>query len=308
MTDDIVIKEGKIYGGWRKPRNAAVLPRNIPPERAAKIAKMSARVGAIHDDEAAKKMGLRGGAVGANILINVFPPLLLKAFGKEWFEKGSLSLYFQYMIRDQEETRAIMGVPPAGAKDAQVEAWMETPDGHKVSEGTAAVGNPSVPSALKARKLDAYDPGEIRIFAKIKPGELIPGHERTITPEAQNRELEYITDPMEWYKSDSPWGGPICTLNSMHILMDLAHTWEKVKSEGAGLYGAFELKNINGPVFVGRPYQSSGKVVYIGSSPKTEYYWYDSFLDEKDTGKRVAEMRCLIRKMKADSPLWKETT
>jgi hypothetical protein len=302
-----VIKEGKIYGGWRKPRNAAVLPSRRPIEMTEESARRAAasRVGNIHDEDAAKKMGLRGGAVGANILINVFPPLLVKSFGQKWFEQGSLSLYFEYMLRDQEETRAVMGVPPKGAKDAQVDAWMETPDGHKVSEGTAAIGNPNVLSALKARKLDAYAPGELRIFANIKPGELIPGFERTITQEAQDRELSYITDTLDWYKDKSPWGGPICTLNNMHILMDLAHNWDKVKSEGAGLYGAFELKNINGPVFVGRTYRNSGKVIYIGSSPKTEYYWYDSYLDEKDTGKRVAEMRCLIRKMKVDSPLWK---
>lgn len=306
MVDDIVTKEGNIYGGWRKPRNAAVLPgRGVPNQMSAYIQQARSE-GSVHDDEAAQKMGLRGGAVGANILINTFPPLLLKAFGQRWFERGSLSLYFLYMLRDQEEMRAIMGVPPDNAGDAQVVAWMETPDGHKVSEGTVAVGDPDVPSALRARKLDAYPPGELRILEGLKAGDEIEGRdETTITQERQDKELEYITDSLDWYRGASPWGGSICTLNNMHILMDLAHG-EKFRRGGPGLYGAFELRNINGPVMVGRSYRTSGKVVYVGTSPQTEYYWYDSYLDEKDTGKRVAEMRCLVRKMKAGSPLWNQ--
>ncbi|MHA1256793.1 MAG: hypothetical protein ACTSPS_14470 [Promethearchaeota archaeon] len=43
----------------------------------------------------------------------------------------------------------------------------------------------------------------------------------------------------------------------------------------------------------------------MGQSSKTEYYWQDSFLEEKETGKLVADMRHLVRFMKATSPLYR---
>lgn len=314
MSAEHVIKEGKIYGGWRKPRNAALLPGmglsaqwlDYAQKILAEIQAEGGNVFDPHDEEGAQKLGLRGGAIGANILINTFPPVLLDAFGQRWFERGSLSLYFRNILLDQEEMRAVMNVPPQGVTDCQVEAWMETPQGLKISEGTAAVGDPGVPTALKARKLDAYEPGEIRILAGMKAGDVIPGRDEVMcTQEDQNIELEYITDNLDWYKGNSPWGGAICTLGQMVLLMDLAHQ-DYMRRPGAGIYGAFEVRNVNGPVMVGQTYRTTGEIVYVGTSPQTEYYWYDSFLNEKDSGKQVAEMRCLIRKMKAGSPLWPE--
>jgi hypothetical protein len=40
-----------------------------------------------------------------------------------------------------------------------------------------------------------------------------------------------------------------------------------------------------------------------GESPKTEYFWFESALDDQQ-GKRVAEMLMLLRFMKASSPLY----
>lgn len=71
---------------------------------------------------------------------------------------------------------------------------------------------------------------------------------------------------------------------------------------GVGLYGAIELRNINGPVFIDRPYSAGGEVVARGQSPKTEYIWYESFLDDAD-GKRVAEMLMQLRFMKGSAQL-----
>jgi hypothetical protein len=68
------------------------------------------------------------------------------------------------------------------------------------------------------------------------------------------------------------------------------------------LYGAIEIRNVNGPVFAGRTYQSGGTIVSLGQSPKTEYLWYDAYIDED--GKRVAEMRMMYRFMKASSSLY----
>jgi len=75
--------------------------------------------------------------------------------------------------------------------------------------------------------------------------------------------------------------------------------------QAVGLFGAIELRNINGPVLVEHPYRVSGSIVAIGQSPKTEYMWFETALSEA-AGKRVAEMRMLLRFMKASSPLYKD--
>ena len=72
-----------------------------------------------------------------------------------------------------------------------------------------------------------------------------------------------------------------------------------------GLFGAIELRNINGPVLVEHPYRVTGSIVALGQSPKTEYMWFETALDEK-AGKRIAEMRMLLRFMKASSPKYQD--
>ncbi len=43
----------------------------------------------------------------------------------------------------------------------------------------------------------------------------------------------------------------------------------------------------------------------LGQSPKTEYMWFETALDEKSS-KRIAEMRMLLRFMKASSPKYND--
>ena len=72
-----------------------------------------------------------------------------------------------------------------------------------------------------------------------------------------------------------------------------------------GLFGAIELRNVNASVLVEHPYRVSGSIVALGQSPKTEYMWFETALNEA-AGKRIAEMRMLLRFMKASSPLYKD--
>jgi len=46
-----------------------------------------------------------------------------------------------------------------------------------------------------------------------------------------------------------------------------------------------------------------GNVVFVGVTAKTEFFWYDYFLDDAD-GKRTAEMRKMVRIIKSSSVLW----
>ena len=282
MTDDITIQEGHVYGGWRRAVNAGLKSDNI------------------HSDDVAKKAGFRGGAVVGVVHLNLFPPLLLKTFGRRWFEQGSLSIYYTYALVDGEQVRGVMAQPPEGVKDAQVEAWAETPEGQPVGKGTASVGEPGEISYLQSLELKNAEPAELRILAGVKAGDELPSRDVLITQDTVNRTLGTITDSLNWYRSDSPWGGAIVppSVMSSAMVLNLDPIPKAVQ-----FYGATELRNVNGPIKVGLPYRATGKVKCVDAGGKTELYWLDSFLDDMD-GKRIAEMRLMYRYMKSSSRLY----
>jgi hypothetical protein len=265
--------------------------------------------GSIHDDATATKLGFRGGTVAGSIHLELFPPLLLKAFGQRWFERGTISMYFLNATTDREAVRAFVKEPPADASDAQVEIWIERDDGMRVAEGTASVGSPEEASALLRRPLDRFDPGELRILGGLKVGDQFEECDAFLTKGAMAERMKVITEPMDWYIKPSPWGGAIATPATMVQLLysQSIATLRGKLGQAVGLFGAIELRNINGPVRVEHPYRVGGSIVALGQSPKTEYMWFETALDEKD-GKRIAEMRMLLRFMKASSPKYKDAS
>jgi hypothetical protein len=292
MNSEIELRDHVLVGPLRRSVNNA---RNI--------------AGSIHDDATATKLGFRGGTVAGSIHLELFPPILLKAFGKRWFERGTISMYFLNATTDREAVRAFVKEPPLDATDAQVDIWIERDDGMRVAEGTASVGSPDEPTALMRRPLDRFDPGQLRILGKLKGGDRFEECDALLTKAAMAERMKVITEPMEWYTKPSPWGGAIATPATMVQLLyaQSIATLRGALGRAVGLYGAIELRNINGPVMVERPYRVSGSIVALGQSPKTEYMWFETALNER-AGKRVAEMRMLLRFMKASSPLYKDAS
>jgi hypothetical protein len=285
MSEEIQIKDGYYWGGWRKPTNIWI---NLP--------------GSIHNDEVAQKVGLRGGTIPGTIHLNLFPPLLIQAFGQRWFEQGTLSVFYTYATTDREEVRAVLGSPPTGAKDVQVEARAETPDGHNVLKGTVSVGNPKEPSYLQTMEFKNAKPDELRILAGLKAGSDLASADVLVSREAVDTSLKTITDPLDWYRDPSPWGSaiapPAVAARAMMII-PVREDGKPFEPKAVGFYGATELHYINGPVKIGVPYRAKGKLVCVGASPKTEFIWFDVTLDEKESGKRVAELRQMTRWMKS---------
>jgi hypothetical protein len=64
MSENIEIQNGQMIGAWRRTVNSAIQVK-----------------GSIHDEEVAQKIGIRGGAVAGTNHLDIFVPLLLKAFG-----------------------------------------------------------------------------------------------------------------------------------------------------------------------------------------------------------------------------------
>lgn len=287
---EISIADGVITGPLR---------RSVNNSRDAK--------GSIHDDATASRLGFRGGTVAGSIHNELFPPLLLKAFGQRSFERGTLSMYYLNATTDREAVRAYLKEPPAGAAAAQVDAWVLRGDGMQVAQGTASVGDAGVPTALMARPLDRFEAGELRLLTGVSAGQKFEPVRVSVSMEQQQLRAQVTTEPLPWFTGDSPWGGPVVMLAPM-VQMLYAKSVATLRGgigRAVGLFGAIELRNVNGPVMVGQEYTCTGEVVAVGQSPKTEHMWFETGLDD-DSGKRVAEMRMLLRSMKASSPLYPE--
>lgn len=288
-------------GNGVKAVNLAVLPRD--PALMPTPPRQNSTVGSIHVEDAAKKAGMRGGVVAGTEHLELLSPLLVKLFGQKIFEVGSVSMFFTYAILHGEEARAIVKIPPKGAKDVQVDARIETPDGHTVAEGTVAVGKPKEKPYVHGLKLESSPPEELRILKGTEIGWEMPLHDVSVTPERAQARLERIEDSIPWYSGNSPWGGAIASVSSVSGLMMLStgRTYQAI-----GFFGANSLYFTDGPVMVGVEYQAKSKIIAVGVTSKTEYYWYDAELFEKSSGKKVAGMRHMNRLMKTGSPLYPE--
>ena len=124
-----------------------------------------------------------------------------------------------------------------------------------------------------------------------------------LTPEEVAPRLAVCTEPLPWYTGASPWGGPIANPGQIVHLMFHARQ-PRGAGRIVGLFGAIEVNQINGPVFIDREYEVAGKVVALGVTPKTEYVWYETVARDPASGNDVASMLMMLRFMKASSPLW----
>ena len=208
------------------------------------------------------------------------------------------------------QERLLAGTPPTVREVQQALGFraVETARQHLetlVAEGTLAVGTPDEPTALGRIPIDGLDPDGVRILADVSVGESIPPTEMLVPREEHDRRLELAAEVLPWNAGRSPWGNPILIPSAIVGLLYqpcLRSARGKAKP-CTGIFGAIEIRNINGPALVDTPYIVHGEVLAMGLSPKTELFWFETVADD-ESGKRIAEMRMLIRMMKASSPLW----
>jgi len=246
---------------------------------------------------------MRGGVVAGTIHLDLFPPILVETFGQRWFEQGTISLYFTYALLHGEELRVVMQAGPKGAKDVQVETQLESRDGHTVARGTVSVGSPNEKPYLQTLELQSSPREELRILKELESGWETPLKDVSETGTALEKSLANCEDLLDWYSGKSPWGSAILPPSHTTRLMQVGIPFE---TKGVGFYGANELRYLDGPVKVDVPYQTKGKIIAVGVTSKTEYYWFESELYEKASNKLVAAMRHMTRFMKAGSPLYPE--
>ena len=263
-------------------------------------------VGSIHDDETAKTLGFRGGTVAGNIHFEQFPPLMLARFGKGWRRRGGLSLYFLNATTDGEPVQAFVGPAEAVAPGVQrAAAWMETPEGVRVCEGTAWAGGDDPDSALRLRVAQQRPATDLRILKTSRLGDAVTGIPSRLDGPTSLRRLEGITEPLPEYLDPSLFGGQVAApAVAIDALRAVEEPLFKTGKAFVGMFGAIELEFLGGPIFVDHDYLADGRILALGESPKTEVAWYESTLRDAGDGRPVARLVMMSRLLKASSSLW----
>jgi hypothetical protein len=262
--------------------------------------------GSIHDDETARNLGFRGGTVAGNIHFEQFPPLMLARFGDGWRRQGGLSLYFLNATTDGEPVRAFVGPLEAEPGLERAAAWMETPDGVRVSEGTAWSGADDPRSALRLRLAQQRPATDLRILKASQVGDKVERVPSRLDSQAALKRLEGITEPLPEYRDPELFGGRVA---APAVAIDALRAVEgplfRAGKDVVGLFGAIELQFVDGPIFLDHDYLADGRILALGESPKTEVAWYESTLRDAKDGRTVARLVMMSRLLKASSALWR---
>ena len=252
--------------------------------------------GGIHDDKTATKLGFRGGTVAGSIHLDLFPPVLLEAFGKEWFETGSLSIGFKNATLSQEPVRAMLE-----GDGNQVRAWIERNDGMLVGEGTASVGKHDAPTALRSLDLTAHEAPAPRILAGVRAGDEIPTSRHHVSARRQEELLDkgLVTEVLDWYRGDSPWGGAVVLPQQViHVLYTaaVAHLNPIVTKHG----GHITLHRGNPPQFMHVPDAVPSTVVafntdvpWLSALGKPMLFGPGSILDAHGANEKIGKKELL---------------
>ena len=260
--------------------------------------------GSIHDDATANDLGFRAGTVAGDIHLEQFGGLCTEAFGRRWFETGWISMQFLNPTAHLEPVDAFVD----GDGDIR-EAGIDTPEGTGIARGNVGIGDASK-SALALKDRRGVDPSTLRMLRDVSPGQATDVQRRRPRGHDQHRRLAAgaSTDPLEWYGESSPWGGGIASpLTTCQLLVAGAtDTIAASCGDFVGLYGAIEIRWLNGPVLLDAEYEITGEVLDVADSPKTEVLWFRTRATDvarPDAGP-VAEVTMMTRLLKASSPRW----
>lgn len=278
--------QAAITGEWRRPVNTAAHQK-----------------GGIHDDDTATDLGFRGGTVAGAIHMEQFPPLLLEMFGADFWQTGTLSMYFRSATVDREPVRCLTTDPKRVGNIRRTNVWMEKEDGTIVASGTASCGGHDEKSELR-RKLESIRPiSELRILKNLKVGAQCEDQRCFVENSFLDAQLGVITEPLSCYKTSNEFSGRVLPVTQVVRAFDPPEVAliTEVEPPFVGLYGAIEIEFINGPVLAETEYKGSGEIVGLSDSPQTEILWRDSILM---TDKPIARMLKMDRLMKNSSPLW----
>lgn len=250
----------------------------------------------VHDDETAAKLGLAGAPIEGPTHFSQIDPLAVDRWGQVWFERGCVSSHFLNMVVEGDEVRAAL--EPVTATLARITA--EKADATPVLVGTASIGRTD-PTELDPRRQRALeDPGQLYIVDQLEIGMRVSvpepvtmgfdDHNGNLYPFTLAQKLDSITERSSWYLADgdSPWGRPIVPTEMISVIAHRSNAHFPVRGPAIGLFIDLEVRFVDGPVYVGRPYLVEHTLVGIGQTKRVESYWTESTLTDADTGVHAA--------------------
>ncbi len=253
----------------------------------------------VHDTATADQLGLAGAPIEGPTHFSQFDPLAVCLWGQRWFEDGCLSAHFLNMVFEGEEVRAAL--TPRTAQGATIHA--EKADGTPVLSGTATVGADDRTDLDERRERGLGDPGDLHIIDRLSIGmDTLQGrepqvvtmgfdeHNGALYPFTLQQKLDLITEPSTWYEADgaSPWGAPIVPTEMLSVLAHKAGPHLPIRRPSVGLFIDLEVRYVDGPVFVGRPYRLEHQVVGLGQTRRVESWWTETTLTDVESGAHAA--------------------
>lgn len=247
----------------------------------------------VHDGDEAAKLGLAGAPIEGPTHFSQFDALAVEHWGQEWFETGCISSHFLNMVVEGEEVQA--SLVPNGPHSANIHAVKS--DGTPVLSGTASIGTDTSTELDVRRERGLGDPGDLYIVDQLEIG--MTADPATVTMQADShngplypftlaQKLETITERSSWYDQRSPWGPPIVPTEMLSVLAHQQGAHFPVRGPAIGLFIDLEVRFVNGPVFVGRPYEVAHTIVGVGQSRAVESYWTESTVTDAESGVHAA--------------------
>ena len=240
----------------------------------------------IHDDATARKLGFQGGTIEGPTHFSQLAPLCVAAWGPAWLARGGLSAHYRNPCFEGERVRAYLRKPRDGA--TQTDIWMLREDGTEILRGTADIGTDNPPSALEKRIGELAPPDTLVILRDIRVGlrtARIPVRMDAVQnmgalyPFSLADKLGVITEPSPWYTqagaASAPWKRAVIPFEMISVLLNHANGREPFPVRGpvVGLFADQEIKLVDGPLFVGEPYEIDREVVALSGSRRTESMW-----------------------------------
>jgi hypothetical protein len=253
----------------------------------------------VHDDDQAAKLGLAGAPIEGPTHFSQFDPLAVALWGERWFERGCISSHFVTMVVEGEEVRAELA--ERGDSESIGDIRAAKADGTPVLRGTASVHDGAGPETELdvRRRRGLEDPGDLFIVDRLEVGMTsdpvtvamdFDTDNGALYPFSLRQKLDHITEASSWYDAggDSPWGAPIVPTEMVSVLAHREGAHFPVRRPSIGLFIDLEVRFVNGPLFVGRPYEVRHEIVGIGQSRAVESYWTESTLTDVSTGTHAA--------------------
>lgn len=259
--------------------------------------------GGLHGPEADRYGFPAGGAVSGHTHMDRFLPVVVEVFGDDWVGRGHVSVYFESPVSDGTEVQVV--VERDGDAPAATTRLTRVADGTVVAAGTVGVTTDG--TRLRTMDLRVVDSDSLSILRGVHPGQVLAEGTRSAPSKRQIERIRAgeIDDPLPCWLDASQWGAVVASPATIAFALVSPEgggspdaRWIHAHHEGvATMFGAIEVSCSAGPVFLDREYHIVSSVAGVGESPRTEYCWWDSTIQDL-SGRLVATTRVLTRAFK----------